>query len=135
MTQKKKLTICASMAFSKEIGIWRTKLAEGGYEVIQYPKEFEGEFLPNYKIEFSEHYQKMTDSDVVFILNLQKKGIDGYIGAAVFAEIAFAIGLNRTSRQDNPIKVCHLNPFPDELPYREELQHWQDLGWLVPWEN
>ena len=133
MPEKKKVTICASMAFVKEISEWRRKLKEDGHDVIQYPKEFTGEFLPNYKIEFSEHYQKMTESDVVLVLNMQKKGIDGYVGPAVFAEIAFAIGLNRSLRQDKQIEVYHVNPFSESLPYREELQHWQDLEWLKQW--
>lgn len=130
---QKKITICASMSFWDDINIWKDKLKKDGYDVIQYPKQFTGEFLPNYKNEFTEHYQKMAKSDIVLILNMKKNGIDGYIGAAVFAEIAFAIGLNRTSHSDKKIAVYCLKPFPSSLPYAEELQHWTDLGWLKFW--
>jgi len=91
--------------------------------------------LPNYKIEFTEHYKKMAQSDIVLILNMEKNGVDGYIGAAVFAEISFAIGLNRMSHSNKEIVVYCLNPFPASLPYAEELQYWVDLGWLKFWKQ
>ncbi len=59
----------------------------------------------------------------------------GYIGAAVFAEIAFAVGLNRCVRANHPIEIYCVKPFPDTLPYAQELQRWVDLGWLHFWEN
>jgi hypothetical protein len=133
MTMKKeKIVICSSMSFSKEISEWKDKLEKENYELIKYPEKTDGEFLSGYKIEFSDHYQKITETDILFILNLNKNNIDGYIGAAVFAEIAFAIGLNRTCNKN--IKVYCLNKFPDTLPYSEELKLWVDLGWLNFWK-
>lgn len=131
---QKKITICASMTFWDDIISWKKKLEKNGYEVVQYPKQFTGEFLPNYKIEFTEHYRKMTHSDIVLVLNMKKNGVDGYIGAAVFAEIAFLIGLNRTLYSDKKIVVYCLNSFSGSLPYSEELQQWVDLGWLKFWK-
>jgi len=122
------------MSFLDDIDLWKQKLEKNSYRVIQYPKKLTGEFLPSYKKEFTEHYQKIVESDIVLVLNMQKKGIDGYIGAAVFAEIAFAVGLNRTSHSEKEIGVYCLNPFPDSLPYAEELQYWVDLGWLKFWK-
>lgn len=121
------------MSFWDDIIAWKKKLEKNNYNVIQYPKRFTGEFLVNYKKEFTEHYQKMAQSEIVFILNMQKNEVDGYIGAAVFAEIAFTIGLNRTSNKNKLIDVYCLNRFPDSLPYSEELLHWVDLGWLKFW--
>lgn len=134
MSQQKKVTLCASMSFWDDINLWKQKLEKDNYAVIQYPKQFTGEFLSNYKREFTEHYRKIAESDIVLVLNMQKKGIDGYIGAAVFAEIAFAVGLNRTSHSAKEINVSCLNTFPDSLPYAEELQHWVNLGWLKFWK-
>lgn len=122
------------MSFWDDIIFWKLKLEKSGYVVIQYPKQFTGEFLPNYKEEFTKHYQKMAESDAVLVLNMRKKDIDGYIGAAVFAEIAFTVGLNRTSHVNKKVDVYCLNPFPDSLPYSEELQHWVDLEWLRFWK-
>lgn len=95
------------MSFWDEINEWKKKLEEDNYSVIKYPEQFTSEFLPNYKI-------------------------DGYIGASVFAEIAFTIGLNRANGKK--IKVYCLNPFPDSLPYSEELKYWKNLGWIQFWK-
>ena len=130
--KKEKVVICSSMSFWEEINQWREKLEKDNYTVIKYPEKFTGEFLPNYKIEFSDHYQKITEANILFVLNIKKNNIDGYIGASVFAEIAFAIGLNRA--YNKKIKVCCLNPFPDSLPYSEELKYWEELGWIRFWE-
>ena len=134
MSPPKKITICASISFWDDIVNWKDKLTKDGYDAIQYPKQLSDDFLSNYNTEFTKHYQQITKSDIVLILNMQKNGVDGYIGAAVFAEIAFAIGLNRTFRAETPIEVYCLNPFPDSLSYAEELQHWVDLEWLKFWQ-
>jgi hypothetical protein len=134
MPQRKKVTICASILLNNEINEWKKKLEQNGYTVIQYPRQLTGKFLPNYAKEFTGHYQKISESDIVLALNIQRNGIKGYIGAGVFAEIAFAIGLNRTSHFNKKIDVYCLNPFSGSLPYSEELQYWLDLGWLKFWK-
>ena len=109
------------MSLGEEINQWRKKLEQDNYTIIKYPEKFTGEFLPNYKIEFSDHYQKITEADILFVLNIKKNNVDGYIGVSVFAEIAFAIGLNRA--YNKKIKIFCLNQFPDSLPYSEELKY------------
>lgn len=131
---KKNITLCASMSFSKQTDHWKQKLQKSGHNVIQYPKPISGDFLSGYKKEFTEHYQNITKSDVIFVLNLEKNDINGYIGAAVFAEIAFAVGINLTSRRENQIEIFYLNPIPKSLPHSEELQLWIKLGWIKQWK-
>ena len=130
--KKEKVVICSSMSFGEEINQWRKKLEQDNYTIIKYPEKFTGEFLPNYKIEFSDHYQKIAKADILFVLNIKKNNINGYIGASVFAEIAFAIGLNRA--YNKKIKIFCLNQFPDSLPYSEELKYWKQLGWVQFWK-
>lgn len=127
--EKRKLVICASSSFSDEVMEWKEILEKTGYEIIKYPGKITDNFLNNYKTEFSEHYEAISKSDVLLALNFEKKGIPGYIGSGVFAEMAFAIGLNRALNKT--IKVCYLNPIPaDKLPYSDELGFWQSLGWI-----
>ncbi len=127
--QKKKLVICASASFKNEILEWKNELEKSGYEVVKYPGEIKDNFLANYEIEFSEQYDAISKTDVLLALNLEKKGILGYIGSGVFAEIAFGIGLNRAF--DKQIEVCYLNPIPENvLPYSDELKLWQELEWI-----
>lgn len=127
--KKRKLVICASASFENEIIEWKNRLENSGYEVIKYPSKIKDNFLVNYNKEFSEHYDAISKADVLLALNLEKKDIPGYIGSGVFAEMAFAIGLNRIL--DKKIEVCYLNLIPEKtLPYSDELKLWQELGWI-----
>jgi len=126
---KKKLVICASASFETEIVDWKNKLEENGLEVIKYPTKIKGNFNKGYEKEFSEHYNAIAGTDILLALNLEKKGIPGYIGSGVFAEMAFAIGLNKILNKK--IEVCYLNPIPEKiLPYSDELKLWLELGWI-----
>lgn len=127
--KKIKLVICASASFEKEIVEWKNKMEEAGFEVIKYPEKIIGELFKGYKKEFANHYSAISKADAVLALNLDKKGITGYIGSGVFAEMAFAIGLNKVLNKK--IKVYYLNPIPKKvLPYSDELELWKKLGWI-----
>ena len=131
---KKKIVICASASFETEIINWKSKLEERGFDVIKYPTKIKGDLSKGYEKEFSEHYEAITKTDILLALNLDKKGISGYIGSGVFAEMAFAIGLNRSLGKN--IEVCYLNTFSESgLPYSDELKLWLDLGWIKPFKN
>jgi hypothetical protein len=130
----KKIVICASASFENEVVDWKNKLERKGFEVIKYPTKIYGNLANGYKKEFSEHYKAITQTDIVLALNLYKKGIPGYIGAGVFAEIAFGIGLNQALKKK--MEIYYLNPLPqDGLPYSDELNLWQELGWIKIFPN
>lgn len=130
MDKKKKVVICASVSFGEDILEWKNKLELSGFEVIKYPIKITSEnFLTRYKNEFTEHYEAITKADAIFVLNPEKNGIAGYIGAGVFAEISFAIGLNIAL--DKKIEIWYLNHIQDDsLPYSGELKLWEELGWV-----
>ena len=127
--EKRKIVICASASFENEIIEWKNKLEEFGFEVIKYPTKIKEDFLNSYKKEFSEHYEAISKADDILALNLEKKGLSGYIGAGVFAEMAFAIGLNKVLNKK--IGVYYLNPIPERaFPYSDELKLWEELEWI-----
>jgi len=125
----KKVTICASTALSNEIATWRMKLENLGYEVIKFPTTDSRSYA---KIH-GDHYKKISESDIVFVLNVEKDGVENYIGPSTFAEIAFAIGLNLAL--DKKIEIYSLNPLPRNLPYSKELNLWKGLGWIQDWSK
>jgi len=127
-----KLVISASAKFEKEILEWKNKLGKN-FDVTKYPEKISGDFLINYSMEFKNHYSYINDADILFILNLEKNGKKGYIGPGVFAEIAYAIGLNLTLGKK--IKIYLLNNFADDLMCSEELSFWLDLGWIKMWSE
>jgi len=127
--KKKKIVICASVSFEDQIIEWKNKLEERGFEVLRYPTKIRENLLDGYNKEFSEHYDAINKADMILALNLDKNGIQGYIGPGVFAEMAFALGLNRAFNKN--IEVCYLNPIAKEgLPCSDELELWQNLGWI-----
>jgi len=123
-----KIVICSSAKFYDQAQEWKETLESQGFEVIRAVQSIDPSSLSQYENTHREHYEKMAESDIVFILNLEKNGIEGYIGASVFAEIAFAIGLNLTLKKN--IQIWLLNPIPKESQYLDELTKWEKLGWI-----
>ena len=64
------------------------------------------------------HYRKISNSDAILILNLDKKGISNYIGGNTFLEMGFAHILNK------PIYL--LNDIPEML-YTDEIRAMQPI--------
>ena len=124
----KKIVICSSVSFEKEIAEWKEKLEKLNFEVAKYPIKLSGNFIDEYEKEFSNHYKAIFDADAIIVLNIEKNGIPGYIGPGVFAEISFATGLNKVSQKE--IIVYCINSLPQNLPYSEELNLWQKLNWI-----
>lgn len=130
----KKVVICASASLQKEIKFWEGKLIDDGYEVIKAPEVIKKiNFLSEYKNVHAEHYKKIKESDILFVLNINKNGVKNYIGPSVFAEIAFAIGLDKSFNKN--IKIYCLNSLPLNLGYSDELKLWHELGWINIWEK
>jgi len=110
-----KITICSSAFFAKESYELKKKLEEEGHVVFIYPKEVEisgrsvpiEEFYEMRKKELTEgllevkarlieeHIKRIERSDAILVLNLDKKGKEGYIGGNTFMEIAIAFYLNK----------------------------------------
>ncbi|MBU1082985.1 hypothetical protein KKE14_00905 [Patescibacteria group bacterium] len=124
----RKVVICASAKFYNEAQEWKKNLGEQGFDVIRTIQSIDENSISQYETTHREHYSKMSECDAVFVLNLKKNGIEGYIGASVFAEIAFAIGLNLVLNRS--IQIWLLNPLPKESPYLDELTKWEKLGWI-----
>ncbi len=126
-----KIVICASVSFLEEVKVWVAKLNSAGHQVVWYPTPVDQRSAHKYQKAHIAHYRRINKANALFILNLTKNGIRNYIGPSVFAEMAFAIGLNITS--GHKIKIFYLNPLPPNLPYSTELKLWQKLGWLKRW--
>jgi nucleoside 2-deoxyribosyltransferase len=58
------------------------------------------------------YYHKIADSDVILVLNLDKKGIPNYIGGNTFLEMGFAHVLDKT--------IYLYNNIPD-ISYTDEI--------------
>ena len=130
-----KVTICGSIAFYDEMCRAKEELELHGHEVklppSQVPDE-SGKMIPvkdYYSLRkagsvddgwlwdmkekaMMNHFQKVEWSDAVLVLNVDKKGIAGYVGANTLLEMGLAFFLSK--------KIFMLNQIPD-ISYREEI--------------
>ena len=130
-----KITLCGSIAFIDDMVKIGKELEGLGHEVKMPPLELEddkGNMIPiieYYRIRKAAednddwvwdakekairlHFDKVEWADAILVLNIDKNGIDHYIGANTFLEIGLAFHLSK------PIYL--LNPIPEQ-DNREEL--------------
>ena len=91
------------------------KYAEGGMEKVSVPESAERKITNNL---IRKHYDLITNSDAILVLNHDKKGIKNYIGGKSLMEMGFAHVHNK--------KVFLLNPIP-ELSYSDEISAMTDI--------
>lgn len=130
-----KITICGSIAFYDEMMETKRKLEDFGHQVDLPPfeiKDEKGELIPikdYYALRKAEkdddswiwerkaevimlHFRKIEWCDAVIILNHEKNGIEGYVGANTLVDMGLAFYLGK------PIYL--LNGIP-EISYKEEI--------------
>ena len=114
------------MTASKEMIEAEIKLKELGHEVIvpDFTRDYAAmdtidkihkESARN-KVEYDlikGYFGKIKNSDVIFIANVEKNGIKGYIGGNSFLEMGFAFVLNK------PIYLLHEIP---DINYKDEIE-------------
>lgn len=114
------------MTASKEMVDVGKKLKELGHEIVL--PEFTHEYAAMDKIDkihtesarnkveydlIRGYFEKIKNSDAVLIVNVEKKGIKGYIGGNSFLEMGFAFVLNK------PIYLLHEIP---NVSYKDEIE-------------
>jgi hypothetical protein len=122
----KKITICGSMSFIKEIQQIEQELIKSGITV--YTPQEEGTAIDYDSLEKEErtslkqkyiddHIEKIKDSKAILIANYRKKDAENYIGANTFLEMAFAyilkkkiFILNKIPAQPNTLEIEALKP-------------------------
>lgn len=125
-TLNMKIIICGSMTASKEMVEAKKKLVTLGHEVV----------LPEFTEEYSEMdtqdeihresaknkveydlvrgcFETIKNGDAILAVNVERKGIAGYIGGNSLIEMSFALVLNK------PIYFLHNIP---DCNYRDEIE-------------
>jgi hypothetical protein len=129
-----KIAICGSMAFAKEMLEAQKDLGILGHSV-EVPCDTDlvasGTHDPDNFVDDHKHctendiirkcFKNVEQSDAILVLNHDKNGVAGYVGASTFAEIMFAYHLKK--------KIFLLNkpPGTDKLRYSHEIGIMQPL--------
>ena len=108
------IVLCGSMKVKDKIFEVEEKLKEKGFNVLLPEECIQG--LPK-KIASRAHLDRVIDANnpVILIVNAEKNGIQNYIGANTFAEIAFAYYFNKKVYLYDDIYK----------PYKDELEGWE----------
>jgi len=126
-----KITICGSIAFFEDMLATKDKLEKMGHEVDLPPTEIkndQGDYIPvseYYEIRKSaspapwvwevkkdamiDHFAKIEWADAILVLNIEKKGVAGYVGANTLIEMGLALFLKKPIYLFNqiPDMDCH----------------------------
>ena len=122
----KKVVIAGSVKLQQEIQNWRKFFINKGYEVLDYPKKIdETKFMEVYPNVHKEFFENITKTDMLFIMNEDKEGKLGYIGAESFAELTF--GLAQKLVYNKNIELVVLKMPSKDVQCHEEIDLWLKL--------
>lgn len=125
----KKVVIVWSASLEEKIQHWKDTWETKGYSVINYPAPIPKEtFLEQYPTVHTKFFQDLMEADTVFIMNEDKNGIIGYIGAESFAEMAFTVAQNLVSGKQ--IEILVLQMPENRVQSHQEVELWLQLGWI-----
>ena len=128
MVENKKLVIACSSKFEKEIEDWKEYFEKQGYQVINYPKKIDQENEKVYKEVYLKFFKSLDETDILFVLNGEKNGIEGYIGAETFAELSYTMVQRVNHNKDK--KIWLLNKQSKEVKCYTEVTDFIKLGWI-----
>ena len=113
----KKVVVSGSLLNKDKIDYWVNYFTKKGYDVINHPKETNENFIKIY----SNFYKSIDEADILFIVNERKNNVDGYIGVATYAELAYGIIKKINDNKDIYIYVVN-------KPNIDEVNAWIDLN-------
>jgi hypothetical protein len=129
-----KVVITGSASLEDKVKHWVNVFSKNNFKILAYPVPLSKEtFLKKYPDIHKNFYKSITKAEILFVMNEEKKGIKGYIGAETFAEIAFATMENLLKGRN--IEIVLLNKPSKEVQSVEEINLWLKLGWITFVEN
>ena len=130
----KKVVVSGSAKLQNDINYWKQKFSDNNYEILDYPKAIEkGKFMELYSSVHKEFFENITKTDILFIMNEDKNGKIGYVGAESFAELTF--GLAQKLVYGKNIELVILKMPSKEIQCYEEIDLWLKLGWIRLYEE
>lgn len=125
----KKITISGSAKLQDKINNWRDYFKKLEYEILDYPKPIDSKyFMELYPEIHRKYFENISNSDILFIMNEDKNGFEGYIGAETYAELAYAVIQNLNYGKN--IDVVLLKMPSNKIQCYDEIKLWLELGWI-----
>ncbi|MDR2902236.1 MAG: hypothetical protein LBU87_03925 [Lactobacillales bacterium] len=125
----KNVVISGSASLQKEIQKWKKHFEEKGCHVLNFPIPIAKDtFEKEYPRIHASFYKDIERSDIFFLMNEEKNGIKGYIGAAGISELSYAIIQNLVHHKK--IQIFILNMPDKNVSCYDEIVRWSNLGWI-----
>ena len=124
----RKIIIAGSATFYKEALEIKNELENKGYYVIDYPKKINDDIELEYKETYETFYENLSRTDDLLLLNLDKKGIEGYIGYESFAELSNLVVKKIQVNNDHKIYIYKMPS--KEVGCYDEIKHFLELGYI-----
>ena len=124
----RKIIIAGSATFYKESLELKQELENKNYYVIDYPKKINDDIEFEYKEAYETFYDNLSKTDDLLLLNLDKKGIEGYIGYESFAELSNLVVKKIQINNDHKIYIYKMPS--KEVGCYDEIKHFLELGYI-----
>lgn len=125
----KKIVISGSSKLQDKIKYWNKLFTNKNCKVLDYPRPIDEEkFKELYPNIHKTFFQNIIKTDILFIMNEDKNGVKGYIGAETYAELTFGLAQNLIYNKN--IDLILLKMPSDKVPCYDEIKLWLELGWI-----
>ena len=124
----RKIVIAGSAKFYKEALELKKELEDRNYNVIDYTKHINVNNETEYKEAYETFYDNLSKTDDLLLLNLDKKGIEGYIGYESFAELSNLVVKKIQVNNDHKIYIYKMPS--KEVGCYDEIMHFLELGYI-----
>lgn len=129
----RKIVIAGSGRFHEEVLNIKKELETKGYHVIDYPKKIDQTNEKEYKQAFERFWHSLNVTDDLLLLNLDKNGVEGYIGYESFAELT---NLVAKKIQTNDSHKIYIYKMPcKEVGCYNEIKNFLALGYIEIFEK
>lgn len=132
----KKVVISGSVRLQQGLKKWNQRWLSAGFDVIYLPEliDHDENFTAAYKDTYRRLYKSLLRTDVLFVMNENKHGVDGYVGAQTFAEASYAVA-NNLILNNRKICIVLLNMPSKQVASYSEITIWLELGWVVLFDD
>lgn len=129
-----RVVICGNLKLKEKLDYWKNYFERHNYEIMDYPREVSKETIKNlYPITWKEFYSNIKLSDMLFVMNEDCNGSEGYIGSEVFAELAYGLALKLVDKKEIDLVLLKM---PDKsVACYDDIKLWLNLGWIRLYEE
>lgn len=128
------IVISGSANLQDRLEFWKNHFEQKGYQVIGMPEKWSDtrDFKEQLTELYRDFYTSIEDCDTFFLMNEDKNGISGYIGANGTAELVYAVMLNLIKNKGIEIYIAKV---PEERVLAwDEVVSYLRVGWIKVYE-